>query len=171
MSKPHNKQRLLTYIIVVILVLSISVGYSAFGSEMSISNIVSQVRVESDVRVTSVVYSSNEFDGMSTYDDYSINSVLVGANLPSAESTITYKISVTNFGNVEMGVSDITGLPENLTYSLSEYSLKEMICDDSNSCTNGSIKSFYITIGYASADAFDALMTNFDIRLNLNYDT
>lgn len=169
MNKQRNKQRLLTYIIVVILVLSISVGYSAFGSEMSISNIVSQVRVKSDVRVTSVVYSSNTANGMSTYDDYSISSIVAGVNLPSAESTITYKVSVTNFGNVEMGVSDITGLPENLTYSLSEYSLKEMICDDSNSCTNGSIKSFYITIGYASADAFDALMTNFDIRLNFEF--
>ena len=38
--------------IILVLVLTLTVGFSAFVSEMSISNIVSVVRIEKDVRIT-----------------------------------------------------------------------------------------------------------------------
>lgn len=50
--------------------------------------------------------------------------------LPNANSSVTYAIDVTNVGNVEMEILDITGLPDNLKYSISNYNLKDKLCDN-----------------------------------------
>ena len=50
--------------IILILVLSISVGFSAFVSEMSISNLVAEVRLNEDVRITSVEFLSSDSYGV-----------------------------------------------------------------------------------------------------------
>ena len=139
-----NKKIILIYT-VFIAILSISIGYSAFGTKLSIGSIVADVRIEKDIRISGMIYSSSTGDGLSSYEDYSVNSLLTNVSLPNQDSSITYKVKVTNFGNTEMGIYSINNLPSNLIYELSEYNLQDKLCDDTGSCSLGAIKDFYIT--------------------------
>ena len=46
--------------IILVLILTLTVGFSAFVSEMSISNLVAEVRVQKDVRITNVQFLEDE---------------------------------------------------------------------------------------------------------------
>ena len=92
----------------------------------------------------------------------------MGVNLPNSDSTITYKVDVTNFGNVEMGIFAINNLPSNLEYELSGYTLQDKLCNN-NQCSLGIKKEFYITIkykdgGYNASSTTYALNLDFDFR-------
>ena len=41
------------------------------------------------------------------YEDYNHNAILMNVKLPKPNSTITYKVKVTNFGNQEMGIFEL----------------------------------------------------------------
>ena len=66
--------------LVLMVVCTLSIGYAAFGSEISISNIVAEVRIAADIRVTSFVYSSATDGGLSQYENYDVDSVVGGGN-------------------------------------------------------------------------------------------
>lgn len=83
-------------------------------------------------------------DSTSTYEEYDVNSIIMSVNLNSLESCITYVVDVTNYGNMEMGIFGISGIDEanNITYEISNYNIKDKICNEDNVCNNG----IYITI-------------------------
>ena len=164
----RNKYKQIISVLVLLIVCSISMGYAAFGSELSISNIVADVRIAADIRVTSFVYSSATEGGLSKYENYDVDSVVGGVTLPTANSTMTYRIGVTNFGNQEMGIFSITGLPSNLTYEIKDYDLHDKICDSTGSCSLGAIKNFYITIKYVDG-GFNSNQTTYDIKLDFDF--
>lgn len=91
--------------IILVMILSITVGFSAFVSEMSISNIVADVRVEKDIRITDVSFVSEESYNVNPseldFDDDSLVGEIVFNN---TDSYATYVITVTNFGNVDMNI-------------------------------------------------------------------
>ena len=91
----------------------------------------------------------------------------MGTNLPNSNSSITYKISVTNFGNVEMGIYTINNLPSNLEYELSGYTLKDKICVN-NQCSLGITKEFYITIKYKDG-GYNASNTTYPLSLDIDF--
>ena len=41
-----------------------------------------------------------------------------------SNATVTYYVEVTNYGNTDVGIYSISGLPGNLTYTISDYTLK-----------------------------------------------
>ena len=153
------------YLLITLIIISLSVAYSAFNSELLIEDIIAEVRIKSDIRITAFEYSSSTNEALSIYNNYNVKSISPTISLPNEQSTITYKINITNIGNEEMGIYEITGLPENLTYELSEYTLKNKICDTSNNCSLGITKEFYITIKYLTYDS-----TNITYDLNLSFD-
>ena len=63
-------------------------------------------------------------------------------------------------GDVESCISEITGLPSNLEYTLNNYTIGDMLCDDTNSsqCTLGSVSTISITIGSGFLPSSAALM-------------
>ena len=123
--------------IIVVLIISITIGYSAFGTEMNISGIAASVRLEENIRVTGLSVESTVDNASSSYEDYNIAALLTEITLPTATSQITYKVTVTNFGNIEMGILNIENLPENLEYELTDYKLQDKVCDTNNKCTLG----------------------------------
>ena len=141
MKQKNYKQLLSVFIFMIIA--TISIGYAAFGSEMSISNIVADIRIISDVRVTSMVYSSATNSATTSYENYDVNSIISNISLPESNSTITYKVGITNFGNQEMGIFSITGLPTNLTYEIKDYELHDNICDETGKCSLGATQNLY----------------------------
>ena len=162
-----SKYSFIPYIIF-LTIISLTIGYSAFGTEMMIGNISAEVRIEKDIRVSGINIDSFSSEGLSNYEDYNVESISTNADLPNEDSTITYKVGVTNYGNVEMGIYQLTGLNENLTYEIEEYDLKDKICDDSNSCTLGAKKEFLVTIKYKD-NCYDKTNTNFNIGLIFDF--
>ena len=124
-------------IIVMITIVLLSVGYSAFTTRIQIEKITANIRIKSDIRVTNISIDSFKNSALSKYEDYNVNNITSGLSLPQTDSEITYKIEITNFENAEMGILSISGLPENLEYSISNYNLKDKICDESGKCNLG----------------------------------
>lgn len=161
----RNKYKQIISVLVLLIVCSISMGYAAFGSELSISNIVADVRIASDVRVTGVSFVSSE-NGSVTNLDYDADSVIGNINLKASTSTVTLQVKVTNFGNTEMGIYNISGLSDNLMKQISGYTLQDKLCDSTGKCSLGSTTTFNITIGY---DTYDAVTKDHDIRLDFEF--
>ena len=72
-----------------------------------------------------------------------------------------------------MGLLEITGLPNNLEYSINEnnYILGDKICDDiqTSKCKLGATKTIYITIKYIE-NGFDSLNTQYSIDLSFDFE-
>ena len=54
MKRKYN--RLITYAIVFV-IFTLSVGYSAFNNKLLIDNIVANVRIKADIRITGLLFS------------------------------------------------------------------------------------------------------------------
>ena len=69
-----------------------------------------------------------------------------------------------------MGILSIDNIPSNLDASLTNYTLTEPLCDDSNpnSCSLGSVTTFLITIGYKSG-SFSSGNTSYNLDLSFNF--
>lgn len=132
--------------IILLCVASLSIGFSAFGTELSISNVVAEVKIEKDVRITGVELISEQSSNVAPNDlNYDADSVVANVAFNDLTSYITYNITITNIGNSEVGISNIN-IPEGIEYELTNYNLKDKICDSSNKCSLGINKTFSIKI-------------------------
>lgn len=163
----RNKIICLIATTITILIISLTIGYSAFGTEMNVTGITAKVRLEENIRVTGISVESTEGNAYSSYEDYNVAALLTEVTLPQSESSITYKVTITNFGNTEMGVLSIDNLPENLEYELNGYLLQEKICNTNNECKLGASKEFLITIKYKENGYTGT--TTYPLNLQLTY--
>ncbi len=158
--------------VMVIMTLLISVGYSAFNTKLNVKDIKAVVRVEKDVRVTNVTAQGNN-SGVSNWEDYNVNNISGSVRLPNANSTVTYKVEITNIGNVEVGIFKyITeGLPADLTYE-TIFSEKSKICDNLSTikCTMGAKRTIDIVIKYKDGKYNAATTATKDYTFNLGFD-
>ena len=156
------------YIISMIIVLGVTVGYAAVISETSISNIVAEIRTQKDIRITEVTLVPEQTSNTISNDlNYGINSITANATFNNQTSYITYKVKVTNIGNVDMGIAEITGLPDNINYELVNYTLKDKICDSNYNCNSGISKEFYIKI--FPTDNNTQIKT-YDMKIKFNFE-
>ncbi len=164
----NNKAHYLSASLILITICFLSIGFSAFQEPLLIDNVGVTVRFLEDMRITGIQVNASTAGVVSNYEDYNIHNLKAGIYLPNKDSSITYKIKTTNFGNIEMGIFDITGLPSNLTYEIQEYNLKEKLCDINKKCTLGSEKDFYLTIKYKE-NGYDSSKLNYDFNLNVDF--
>lgn len=155
-------------ILVLLVVLFLSVGYSSFTAKLQIEGIAANVRINADIRITSISIDSFKSSAISSYEDYNVDNITSGVFLPNADSEITYKIEITNLGNTEMGIFSITGIPDNMEYSLTNYNLKEKICDDNNQCSLGIKKEILLTVKYKEG-GFDSNNTSYNLKLDFDF--
>ncbi len=168
-NRYSNNVRLL-YLINIACVLMLSIGFSALQNTLEINDINATVKPEFDIRITDISIDSSTGNAISSHEEYNVKTITSGINLPNSNSSITYDVEITNIGNVEMGILNITGLPSNLTYTLSDYNLKDILCDDNNQtmCKLGSVSTIKITIGYAQ-NGYNSSNTNYSIALNFSF--
>ena len=170
-KKKNYKHKIIPFCMF-ITVLFLSVGYSAFQTDMEIGDINAIVHAEKDIRITNLTTFEFISSATSSYQDYTGDNISSRINLPNNNSKITYEIEVTNLGNVEMAISEITGLPNNLKYSILEdnYKVKDIICDDIevNRCKLGAVKKIYLTIEYEE-NGYDSSNTEYQISLNFSF--
>ena len=157
-------------IIILLITISLTIGFSAFQNELLIKDLWAIVRVKKDIRITNIILNNTTNNATSNWEEYNINEIEASINLPENNSTITYAITITNIGNAEMGILDITGLPNNLNYSVSNYTLKNKLCDDNNHnlCSLGSISTILVTISY-NENSYNPNNTNYKINLNFHF--
>lgn len=157
------KDKLLVILGVIIIVYSVglTIGYSSFGSNLMATNIAAKVRLEEVIRVTDFSVAAVDGEAYSFYNEYNIDRLSSKIVLPSSSSAITYNVSVTNFGNVDMGLVAIEDLPSNLEVNISNYQYGEKI-----SKLGGKV-TFSITVKYRTGETL--LKEEIPINLKFNF--
>ena len=156
----------------VIIIFFLSVGFSAFENTLLVDGVDVVVRPEKNIRVTNVENPYGENSGLSKEIDYNVDNINGKINLPNSNSTVKYKITVTNIGNIDMGilstVATVNGDDSVLqaTISPSDYVEGTKLCNTSNVCSGGISKSFDVTISYKSG----ATVTSNDIEFIVTFD-
>lgn len=147
-------------------IIFLSIGFSAFNTTLQFENLTAQVLNDYDIRISNLNFTSNNSTIQSLkYSPYKIYGDVLFTSL---DSTLDLEVTVTNLGNEKAGIASITGLNDDLEIkSISGYNIGDAICDDSNNCTLGISKTFYITIGYK--DDITAPNNNY-YSLDLNFD-
>lgn len=167
MKKHHTFYLVVSLIFFAILALTI--GYASFGQKLEMGDISAEVRLNKDIRITNLSIHETTNNGVSNYYDYNVKNNEIGVTLENPLSTVTYKVQVTNFGDVKMGLLQINNLPSNLTYEITGYTERTAICDDSSNCTLGAQKEFYLTIKYKDESSFDSNKTKYDLLLEYDF--
>ena len=163
-----RSNRIIELALIIIVVFSLTIGFSAYGNQGTISGTTANVKLHDDLRITKVTYNSATNSGSSISVDHGKYNVLSSVNLPNSSSTVTYNVEMTNFGNVTKGIYAITNLPSNLTYSISGYNIRDDICDSSGQCTLGAKKEFTITLKYTT-NGYTSTQTKYDINIIFDF--
>lgn len=146
-------------VIILVLTLSLTVGFSAFVSEMSISNLVAEVRVEKDVRITDVKLLSEQCNSTSVSDlDYDADSILMSALFADNTSYAVVEVTVTNIGNVDVGLADLS-----LSETYYEYEILSGELEQAISSLGGT--STYII----KVSTTQPLTTNMDVKVDFDF--
>lgn len=151
------------------IILFLTIGYSAFNTDLEIGDILSYYKSNADIKITNISVDNVENNGLSEGELYDNNHINVSVSLPDQNSTITYLVDVTNFGGTYMVISKLEGLPSNLTYELSNYTLNKVICDDNNECVLGITKQLLLTIKYTSS-GYDSTNTNYNLNIEFTFE-
>lgn len=157
--------RKITFIIITIFCIFFiqTIAYSALNSTMKISG-NAYVRVETDVRITDFEIEKTN-NALSNYAEFSKNTITTGITLNSDSSSIVYSVEVSNYNSNNIGIYFISGLPEELTYSITDYTV------GSDSLIDGiGKKTFYLIIS-GPAGSYD-ISLDFEFRsvYSITYD-
>lgn len=169
--KKKNKNYIILIItFIVFTTIILTIGYSSFSTELDINNLTAIARIQKDIRVNGISVDSVNSNGISNWENHDVNRLLFNIDLPSSTSTVTYTFEVVNLGNVEATITEISGLPENLKYTLNNFTLGDALCDDTviNQCTLGSVSTVEITISYDTG-GYDSSETEYTVNLELTF--
>ena len=109
-KKLYKKDRrgIIVSLLIFSFVLMLSVGYSALNEELTISG-EAHFRAQSDIRITDVSLYTTTYSALEDYNpSFGKDSMKAGVTLPNNNSTITYKVTVTNYSNIPMQIKSIT---------------------------------------------------------------
>ncbi len=99
-------------ILIAVIVIGMSIGYSALNSNLKISGEVNY-RPQEDVRITNFTTDNKPNEMTIQYSDYSKYEVKLGYTTSGA-CNITYTVEVSNFSGVNIGILEIGGLDNNV---------------------------------------------------------
>lgn len=139
-----------------------TIVYSAINSTLNISG-DAIARSEADVRITDFRLASTT-NSVSNFEEFGKSHIITEVNLIDTTSSITYYIEITNYGSTDVGIFDITGLPDGVTYSLSNYNLHDKICDDAGKCNSFIKKTLELTLTTSSTYTGNVQL-DFDFRI------
>ena len=123
------------------IIFGLTIGYSVLSNVLSIKGDVA-IRPFKDIRITSVTGPEISNGAYETYNfKYSHNLLVVNGVLPNTSSSLTYTITITNNGTVDMDLIDIINscTDSNVYYELNGIKLGDTI-------EAGTSKTFTITL-------------------------
>ncbi len=151
-------------------ILMITIVYATTADQLSLRDIRAIVRLEKPIRITGFRISNATNEGSTSYNEYSYKTIMSGITLPNANSTVTYELEITNLDSIEMGIHDIIGLPSNLEYTISDYTLDAALCDSNNNsdCTLGAKAVIHLIVGYAE-NGYNSANTIYNLNLEFDF--
>lgn len=156
---------------ILIFVICLSIGFSAFSNQLNVKDIIASVRVSADIRITSVNLSEAYSEAYSTSLNYNKTNINGTAILPNEDSYIDYVINITNLGKVEMGIKEITLNNDNLDYELIDYNLGDKLCvieEETSKCTLGIEKQIIVRVKWKDG-SYDSSNTENNFVLDFNF--
>ena len=130
----------ISMLLIIIVVLSLSIGYSALNADLSISG-EAIVRAAADIRVTDIKLDSILNNGKEIYSpEFTKDTTTMSVSLNNQNSTVTYNVTITNKTGKKIRVKDI--IEENNSNSNVSY---EIIGLDENGIYSGEQINFQIT--------------------------
>lgn len=131
---------------VVLVIVFLSVGYSAFQNRLAIENIGAIVRIDKDIRITNVSIEKVN-NVISNYEEYNVSNFEGSVILNTSDSYVIYDVEIHNLGNIAMGISEAKLNNDNLKFEFLNYKLKNKICEN-DECSLGIKKNIRIKISY-----------------------
>ena len=156
---------------ILIFVIFLSIGFSAFSNQLNVKDISASVRVNADIRITSANLSEAYNEAYSTSLDYNKTNINGTAILPSEDSYIDYVVKITNLGKVEMGIKEITLNNDNLDYELIDYNLGDKLCvieEETTKCTLGIEKQIIVRLKWKDG-SYNSSNTENNFVLDFNF--
>ena len=166
--KKRNKFKINKYLFILLcfLILSVTVGYSALQQSLEISGRAAY-RVPGIIRITNLELVETYNGGTEEYNsNYFKDSIKVGISLPSKDSTITYKVEISNLGSVDELVEKINSNIDSsiITYTVEGLNLYEDVLEKCGANNDVAKKVFNITFKYN--DSFDFSTVANEIGVN-----
>lgn len=120
----------LIYLSIFLAIIFTSYGYAALNTDLSISG-EAYVRVDEDIRITNINVVSSENQGYETYNSkYSKDTTSMFTTLPTANSSVTYEITVKNKSSDRYILSSLiesTYSNKNIKYELIGLKVNDII--------------------------------------------
>ena len=164
------------YLVVLLLTLGLTIGFSAFQNELFINDILLKVRLQRDVRVSESVISKSS-GAVINDQEYNKTKLLGNVTFDSTSSYVLYKVDLTNYGNVKSGLLNINSNTSGINYSICDSNgsnctndLETPICSGSN-CTLGATKEVYVKVSSTTSGTKN-IDLDLDIQpyVNVTYD-
>ena len=138
-----------------------TVAYSGLASKLSITS-DAMFRTRADIRVTGIKLESASGGALENYSPkYDVNNTTMGFTLPNSASSITYKITVTNFGDRNQTIYSFIKQSINkdgINVTVTDYKEKDIINFRSS-------VEFFITITTTNPDTTSInLIEQYDFR-------
>ena len=120
-----------------------TIVYSAFSSTMNLNG-TAVAKPPKSVMITDFRLS-DAIDATSFYEEFDNNKISTHTRMLSDDYLLLYFVQITNYSEHEVGISEITGLPNNLSYELINYNfdLQEANYNMFNYTYNGYRRNFW----------------------------
>lgn len=125
--KIYDKGNLLISCILFFLIITITIVYSGLSTRLAlVSDVI--FRVAADIRVTDIKLESSTNGAIENYSPkYNVSETTMGFTLPNEESSITYKVTVTNFGGIDQTIYNFIEKSLNIDSNDVEISVSDFI--------------------------------------------
>lgn len=161
MKRNIKYKKIISLVVAILLLFCIqTIAYSAINGTLTVKG-DAYARAEADVRITNFRLA-NLTNATSHYEEFGKNHIITDVDLTNT-SSITYYVEITNYGSVDIGIFDITGLPNGVNYSIKDYNLHDKICDENNKCNGFIKKTLELTLTTTSSYS-GQIQLNFDFR-------
>lgn len=124
----------LIVIVFLILFMTTTIAYSGLSTKLAITS-EAMFRPNTDIRVTKIKLESSEGNALENYSPkYNVNTTTTGFTLPDINSSITYRVTVTNYGDINQTIYSFIEKSVNIEGIKTEiigYTEKEIIGFDS----------------------------------------
>ena len=145
----HEKLNKFLLVSIIVLVLLMSIGYSALNKSLNISGNLTY-RPQKDVRITNFTTGNKPSNMTINYSDFSKTEVKLGYTTTSSAS-ITYTVEVTNYSNTEIGILKIGNIGNGASVQDNIVGVKLL--------NAGGTKTFNITFTSTKAETKTYLLT------------
>ncbi len=160
--------KVICFSLIVICILFLSIGFSAFQNNLYIDDLNAIVRIDKDIRISGVEIDSVN-NAVSSYENFNVSNITSKVSLPNEDSYIIYNISIYNLGNVPMGIKSISINNDNLKAEFIDYNLKDKICEN-DKCTLGIKKTIKLKVSYKD-NKYDSNNTSQSFLVDFDFGT